>query len=218
MQAQPIGWAFSFVIIAYLISGKKFEPPHFTEASKNEKGGLKLNQQDIREVDLDNIITGIMKSYGTELSILAYSYVKDVEVSKDIIQNVFIKCYTHYHTFEKRSSIKTWLYRITINQCKDYLKSQYIRRIFLQNSTMKQASYHTPETITIDKLDDEQVIAEIMSLSKKYREVLILRYIHELESREIAEVLSVSVETVKTRIRRGKNKLLPKLREEFLYD
>lgn len=218
MQAQPIGWAFSFVIIAYWIFCKKFEPPHFTEASKNEKGGLKLNQQDIREVDLDNIITGIMKSYGTELSILAYSYVKDVEVSKDIIQNVFIKCYTHYHTFEKRSSIKTWLYRITINQCKDYLKSQYIRRMFLQNSTMKQASYHTPETITIDKLDDEQVVAEIMSLSKKYREVLILRYIHELESREIAEVLSVSVETVKTRIRRGKNKLLPKLREEFLYD
>ncbi|MCP1160764.1 MULTISPECIES: sigma-70 family RNA polymerase sigma factor [Bacillus] len=177
-----------------------------------------MNQQDIREVDLDNIITGIMKNYGTELSILAYSYVKDVEVSKDIIQNVFIKCYIHYHTFEKRSSIKTWLYRITINQCKDYLKSQYIRRMFLQNSSIKQTSYHTPETITIDKLDDEQVVAEIMSLSKKYREVLILRYIHELEAREIAEVLSVSVETVKTRIRRGKNKLLPKLREEFLYD
>lgn len=63
---------------------------------------------------------------------------------------------------------------------------------------------HSPESITLQKWDEEQVVAQIMNLGKKYREVLILRYIQELEVREIAEILSMSNETVKTRIRRGR--------------
>lgn len=139
-----------------------------------------------------------------------------MEASKDIVQNVFIKCYTRLGTFEGRSSIKTWLYRITINECKDYLRSQYIKRIFFFGHIKEEITSQSPETITIQKLDDEQVINHIMNLSKKYREVLVLRYIHSLEIKEIAEVLTISAETVKTRIRRGKNLLKPLLKEEFL--
>ncbi|EFV78285.1 sigma-70 family RNA polymerase sigma factor [Cytobacillus pseudoceanisediminis] len=166
--------------------------------------------------DPDIVMTNIMKQYGTELSILAYSYIKDLEASKDIVQTAFIKCYTHLDTFEGRSSIKTWLYRITINQCKDYLRSHYLKRIFLFGQIKEEVTKQSPETITMQKLDEEQVINHIMALSKKYREVLVLRYVHSLEVREIAEVLNIPAETVKTRIRRGKNLLKPILKEEFL--
>ncbi|MBG9586926.1 RNA polymerase factor sigma C [Cytobacillus firmus] len=161
-------------------------------------------------------MTNIMTQYGTELSVLAYSYIRDLEASKDIVQNVFIKCYTHLDTFEGRSSIKTWLYRITINQCKDYLRSHYLKRIFLFGHAKEEATRQSPETITMQKLAEEQVINHIMTLSKKYREVLVLRFIHSFEVREIAEVLNIPAETVKTRIRRGKNLLKPILKEEFL--
>ncbi|MBN8201443.1 sigma-70 family RNA polymerase sigma factor [Bacillus sp. NTK034] len=168
--------------------------------------------------DPDIVMTYIMKQYGTELSVLAYSYIRDLEASKDIVQNVFIKCYTHLDTFEGRSSIKTWLYRITINQCKDYLRSHYLKRIFLFGQIKEEVTKQSPETITLQKLDEEQVINHMMTLSKKYREVLVLRFIHSLEVREIAEVLNIPAETVKTRIRRGKNLLKPILKEEFLYE
>ncbi|SIA97522.1 RNA polymerase sigma factor, sigma-70 family [Mycobacteroides abscessus subsp. abscessus] len=122
----------------------------------------------------------------------------------------------HIKGFEKRSSLKTWLYRITVNQCKDYLKSYYIRKIFLTDDTKEQTTEQTPETITLRKLNDQGIVDHIMSLPKKYREVLILRFIHELESKEIAEILSVPLDTVKTRIRRAKDKLRPTLKEEYL--
>ncbi|WP_436373830.1 sigma-70 family RNA polymerase sigma factor [Cytobacillus sp. BC1816] len=176
------------------------------------------NIQEKGSESLEVIVTEIMNAYGTELSTLAFSYVKDIEASKDIVQNVFIKCFTHLDEFEGRSSIRTWLYRITINQCKDYLRSYYIKKVFLIGQVKEEITVHSPESITLQKWDEEQVVAQIMNLGKKYREVLILRYIQELEVREIAEILSISNETVKTRIRRGKNKLVPMLKGEFLYD
>lgn len=167
---------------------------------------------------LQQSLNEIMDRYGTELSILAFSYVKDIEAAKDIVQNVFVKCYTHMDSFQGKSSLKTWLYRITINECKDYLKSSYIRRIFLGGHVKEEPSHRTPEAVLIKKAEDEQVIAAIMDLGKRYREVMILRYIHHLEVKEIADVLEVSAETIKTRIRRAKMKLLPKVKEELLYE
>ncbi|WP_053368166.1 sigma-70 family RNA polymerase sigma factor [Bacillus sp. FJAT-27245] len=168
--------------------------------------------------DLQQSLNEIMDRYGTELSILAFSYVKDIEAAKDIVQNVFVKCYTHIHSFQGKSSLRTWLYRITINECKDYLKSSYLKRIFLGGRVKEEPTHQTPEAVLLKKSEDEQVIMAIMSLGKKYREVMILRYIHHLEVKEIAHVLEVSAETVKTRIRRAKMKLLPVVKEELLYE
>lgn len=166
----------------------------------------------------EHSIDEIIDRYGTELSVLAFSYVRDIEASKDIVQNVFIKCYTHLHTFQGKSSLKTWLYRITINQCKDYLRSNYLRKIFLVGSTKEEIQEQTPETITIAKMEEQQVIDQIMGLSRKYREVMVLKYIHQLEIKEIAEIMSLSVNTIKTRIRRAKEQLLAGVKEEFLYE
>ncbi|WP_253701625.1 sigma-70 family RNA polymerase sigma factor [Bacillus sp. FJAT-27445] len=168
--------------------------------------------------DLKQSLNEIMDRYGTELSILAFSYVKDIEEAKDIVQNVFVKCYTHLHSFQGNSSLKTWLYRITINECKDYLKSSYFKKIILGGHVKENSTHITPETVLLKKAENEQVIAAIMGLGKKYREVTILRYIHHLEVKEIADVLGLSAETVKTRIRRAKMKLLPNVKEDLLYE
>jgi RNA polymerase sigma-70 factor, ECF subfamily len=173
------------------------------------------NAINIENENADMLLDDIMEEFGTDLTILAFSYVKDIEASKDIVQTVFLKCFLHIKGFEKRSSLKTWLYRITVNQCKDYLKSYYIRKIFLTDDTKERATKQTPETITLRKLNNQGIIDHIMRLPKKYREVLILRFIHELKSKEIAEILSVPLDTVKTRIRRAKDKLRPTLKEEY---
>lgn len=174
------------------------------------------NYQQIEySVESNYSLEEIMNLFGTELSILAFSYVKDIEASKDIVQNVFIKCFLHLNTFQGRSTLKTWLYRITINQCKDYIKSNYFKKILLVGFTRDAETKLTPETITLKKVENEEVITKIMELNKKYREVLILRYIHQLDIKEIANVLSLSAETIKTRIRRAKLKLLPAIKGDF---
>ncbi|MDA6131003.1 hypothetical protein OSK38_26985, partial [Escherichia coli] len=62
------------------------------------------------EEDIHTIVEDLMIEYGSELASLAFSYVKDTAQAKDIVQNVFISCYQHLHSFKGDSSIKTWLY------------------------------------------------------------------------------------------------------------
>ena len=159
-----------------------------------------------------------MIEYGNELVRLAFSYVKDTEIAKDMVQNTFIKCYKNLDSFRFDAQIKTWLYRITINECKDYLKSWNYKMVQVKsfiNETAKSISPST-EKIVIDKYNNEEIKDTIFSLPKMYREVVYLYYYDSLKTEEIAKVLDIPVNTVKTRLRRAKQRLKPMIKEAEL--
>lgn len=163
---------------------------------------------------MNAVIEDLMLDYGTELTSLAFSYVKDVAQAKDIVQNVFILCYQHLHQFKGDSSIKTWLYRITINQCKDYLKSSYFRRMFSFEKMEKEIrSEGNPEADLLSKDRKSQVEKIVLSLRPKYKEVIFLYYYKDFSIDEIASILKIPANTVKTRLKRGRG-YLKKLMEE----
>ncbi|MEC2074593.1 sigma-70 family RNA polymerase sigma factor [Metabacillus fastidiosus] len=170
--------------------------------------------------DIDHLLSELMQMYGTELTTLAYSYTKNVETAKDIVQTVFIKCYQKLNTFQGKASIKTWLYRITINQCKDYLRSSYFRRVIPFGMRIKDnlESGNNTEEIVLRNNTKLQIEECIKRLSSKYRDVLILYYVQELSIKEIVQVLGISNNTVKTRLRRAKEKLLPIIYEEDMFN
>lgn len=156
-----------------------------------------------------------MIEYGNDLVRLAFSYVKDAEIAKDMVQNTFIKCYKKLDLFRFDAQIKTWLYRITINECKDYLKSWNYKMVQVKsfvNETAKSILPSTEKTV-IDKFNNEQIKDTIFSLPKMYREVVYLYYYDSLTTEEIAKVLEVSVNTVKTRLRRAKQRLHTVIKE-----
>lgn len=150
-----------------------------------------------------------MIDYGNELVRLAFSYVKDVEIAKDMVQNSFIKCYKNMESFQYDAHIKTWLYRITINECKDYLKSWNYKMVQVKSFIHETAKSIIPSTekTVIDKYNNEKIKDTIFSLPKIYREVVYLYYYNSLTTEEIAKVLGISVNTVKTRLRRAKQRL-----------
>ena len=157
----------------------------------------------------DFLLEKIMIDYGNELVRLAFSYVKDAEIAKDLVQNTFIKCYKSLESFRFDAQIKTWLYRITINECKDYLKSWHYKMVQVKsfiNETTKSIIPST-EKIVIEKHNKEEIKDTIFSLPKVYREVVYLYYYDSLTSEEIASVLGIPVNTVKTRLRRAKQRL-----------
>ena len=98
----------------------------------------------------DYVLDKIMIEYGNELVRLAFSYVKDAEIAKDIVQNTFVKCYKKLDSFRFDAQIKTWLYRITINECKDYLKSWHYKMVRVKsfiNETTKSIIPSTEKTV-----------------------------------------------------------------------
>ncbi|MBD8035801.1 sigma-70 family RNA polymerase sigma factor [Solibacillus sp. A46] len=167
----------------------------------------------------DFLLEKIMIEYGNELVRLAFSYVKDVETAKDLVQNTFIKCYKNIDSFRYDAQIKTWLYRITINECKDYLKSWNYKMVQVKSFINETAKSILPSTEkkVIDKYNNEEIKDTIYSLPKVYREVVYLYYYDSLSTEEIANVLDISVNTVKTRLRRAKQRLESMLKEAELH-
>lgn len=166
----------------------------------------------------DFILEKVMIEYGNELVRLAFSYVKDTEIAKDMVQNTFIKCYLNLDSFRFDAQIKTWLYRITINECKDYLKSWNYKMVQVKSFINETAKSISPsaEKIVIYKHNNEEIKDTIFSLPKVYREVVYLYYYDSLKTEEIAKVLDVPVNTVKTRLRRAKQRLEPMMKEAEL--
>ncbi|OZM58391.1 RNA polymerase factor sigma C [Lottiidibacillus patelloidae] len=168
--------------------------------------------------DLDDksaLIDEIMIKYGQEILQLAYSFVNNKEVAEDLTQDIFVKCYKSLHTFKGNSKIRTWLWKIAINHCKDYLKSWYNNKIIISEdeSMFDKTQKESVEMAVIQKGDDEKMAVAVMNLEIKYREVIYLFYFQELTIREISKLIGIKQSTIKTRLRRAKEILKEELED-----
>ncbi|MGG1630892.1 sigma-70 family RNA polymerase sigma factor [Rossellomorea sp. NRS-1567] len=82
-------------------------------------------------------ISELIDLHGQQLINLAYTYCKDWSMSEDIVQEVFISAYKNFDTFKGKSSYKTWLYAITINKSKDFLRKPSMKEPLLQRMMNK---------------------------------------------------------------------------------
>lgn len=152
----------------------------------------------------ERCLNDAMEQHGDYLKRLIFTYVKDIQKAEDIVQEVFIKFYKNLDRFEGRSSIKTFLYRIAINESHNYLRSWHYRKFEVTERIKMWKNRVSVESEYLQK-EQNQTIAELVnSLPVKYREVLWLYYYMELSVMEVADVLNCSDNTVKTRLARGR--------------
>jgi RNA polymerase sigma-70 factor, ECF subfamily len=165
--------------------------------------------------DKDLLIDEIMNKYGQEILQLAYSYVNNKTIAEDLTQDIFVKCYKSLHTYSGKSKLRTWLWRIAINHCKDFHRSWYTKNVVIAGEEMPSngTKKELVEQAVIQKEEDDELIAAIMTLPIKYREVIYLFYYEELPLKEIALVTDTGLNTVKTRLRRAKELLKEELEE-----
>ncbi|MGP4079272.1 sigma-70 family RNA polymerase sigma factor [Pseudalkalibacillus sp. R45] len=146
------------------------------------------------------ILCDAVSTYGKQLTNFAFSYVKDWGLSEDIVQEVFLKAFRNYQSFRGDSSFKTWLYKITANQCKDYLKSSYFKRVVLSNFLLTKPKRDEYEIFS----NNDELSQSVFRLPVKYREIIILHYYEDLKIKEIANLLNMKEATVKTRLQRAR--------------
>ena len=146
-----------------------------------------------------------MMLYGQDLLQLVYTYVRDKALAQDLTQEIFMKCYEAYPTYKGKSTLKTWMWRIAINHCKDYLKSWYNQnfQVAVDAGIDVQASSNVEQQV-IQQDEQERLAKTVMQLPIMYREVIYLFYFEDYTSKEIAVVLSTNENTVKTRLRKAK--------------
>lgn len=155
----------------------------------------------------DDKLKFLMEGYGNDVIRLAYSILKHRQLAEDVAQEVFIKCYKNLDNFRNESSYKTWIFRITINSCKDVKKSWHYRNIvindFFTNFKKDDAAFEEKPF----NEENEFLSHQIMKLPNNFREVIILFYYHDLSIEEIADLLNCKPNTIKSRLHRGRLKL-----------
>ena len=153
-------------------------------------------------------IETLMRQYGNDVLRTAYMYVKDVHTAEDIFQDVFIKVNQKLSTFEGNSSIKTWIIRITINTCKDYLKSAWNRRVVPMMEYQEDAIVSESDYDIVEKQDTNQLVKKtVMSLPEKYRDIVLCVYFQEMTVTEAANALGIAEGTAKSRLSRARLRL-----------
>jgi RNA polymerase sigma-70 factor (ECF subfamily) len=170
------------------------------------------NMMDEREQILDQL----MLEYSDGILHLVYTYVKNRAVAEDLTQEIFIKCYEKLSQYNQQATIKTWLYRIASNHCKDYLRSWHYRKITLNEKIWDYipSKEKQVEDEIITKNEENSLANAVMNLPIKYREVVVLHYYEELSLAEISKITTVNINTLKTRLKRAKELLKDKMIEE----
>ncbi len=147
--------------------------------------------------------------------------------AEDLTQDVFIKAGQGLKTFRSESQISTWLYRIATNVAMDRLRSPAFQRVIESADAdvddvgiwMAEKALSIEQHITRDEMC-ECIAKYVNKLPRNYRAVVVLSMMEGFSNKEIAEILKLSLETVKIRLHRGKVRLKVELETncDFSYD
>ncbi len=160
----------------------------------------------------DSAFEQLVRKYQNYIFRLAFSMVKDEEDAKELTQEVFIKVYTSIQGFSGRSSLSTWLYRITYNLCLDYLKKNRKKKLLTQSLDDSEniellslkADTQTPE----EALEAAEIRADIKeglrTLPQEQRILIEFKDVLGLSYEEILEVTGLKSGTLKSRLFRGR--------------
>jgi len=147
----------------------------------------------------------LVKRHKEKVRNIIYLTMNNSALVDDIAQEVFITVYRNLKQFRFESQFTTWLYRITVNRCKDYLRKMNVRRIF---SPLEEGSEVGEFDSPVENNDVSRIVMDAISkLPSKLRLPLVLKDIEGFSYQEISESLNCEMGTVKSRIFRGRERL-----------
>lgn len=164
----------------------------------------------------EEAFAALVKKYKTKVFNLAFSITRKLEVADDLAQEAFIKAYIGLPKFNLKSEFGTWLYRITINHVKDYLRKKGRMNKISLNDLKENLFIQEDEVMRIEKEKAEEqrrklVHKAIQALPEKHQIILSLRDIQGFPYGEIAKILKISHGTVDSRLYRARKMLRKKL-------
>ncbi len=144
-----------------------------------------------------------IERYSDTIRRLCMLHLKNYADTEDIFQTVFLKYVLSSVSFENQEHEKAWFIRVTINACKDLLKSFFRSRTISLDEVMEQPAELSP--------DYREILEAVLSLPQKYRDVVYLYYFEDYTAPQISRILGKNVNTIYTLLTRSKQILREKL-------
>ena len=135
---------------------------------------------------------------------------KSKELAEDISQEVFMRAFDKYHTFDMTKPVRPWLYQIMLNMIRSYYRKNIFHIQLEALTKLPQDETTFVEQNFFKKEEDRYLWHKISSLSLKLREVLVLHFYMDMTLEEVAQILKIPLGTCKSRL----NAALTKLRQD----
>lgn len=139
---------------------------------------------------------------------------EDVE---DIAQQVFLKVYLSLKKFDQRAAFSTWLYKITVNECWDYLRKKKVRPLVYESDLSEEQVSRLEGIVSAERVSlgasDRAEVRDLLErmldkLPEQDRQLLVLKEVEGFSVQELAEILNLNANTVKVRLFRARGRIM----------
>ena len=159
----------------------------------------------------------IVERYQSKVFSIIYGILRNHNDAEDISQQVFAKVYFSIGNFDFRSSLLTWIYKITVNECYDYLRKKRVRKLVYESDFSEEDSLHmensgaaTDAAPSVDEtLARRDLALKLLSkISEEDRNLILLKEVEGHSVEELSQMTGMNENTIKVKLFRARQKLV----------
>jgi RNA polymerase sigma-70 factor (ECF subfamily) len=158
----------------------------------------------------------IVERYQSKVFSIIYGILRNHNDAEDIAQQVFAKIYFSIGNFDFRSSLLTWIYKITVNECYDYLRKKKVRKLVYESDfseedslRMENSEQHSDKVPFDRSLAQRDLVTKLLAkVSDEDRNLMMLKEVEGHSVEELAEMTGMNENTIKVKLFRARQKLL----------
>jgi RNA polymerase sigma-70 factor (ECF subfamily) len=159
----------------------------------------------------------IVERYQSKVYSIIYGILRNRNDAEDIAQQVFAKIYFSIGNFDFRSSLLTWIYKITVNECYDYLRKKRVRKLVYESDFSEEDALQMENSQTAvdlnapvdETLERRDLLLKMLSkVSEEDRMLMLLKEVEGHSVEELAQMTGMNENTIKVKLFRTRQKLL----------
>lgn len=170
----------------------------------------------------------IVERYQGKVFSIIHGILRNRNDAEDIAQQVFTKIYFSLSKFDFRSALVTWIYKITVNECYDYLRKQKVRKLTYESDMSEDDLRRIDNVEDVGRnpaadIDNSTALKEIVvrlldKLSEEERQLLVLKEVEGYPVEELARMVAMNENTVKVKLFRARQKLVKAAKKSGILD
>src|SRR5271154_6797347 len=199
--------------LPYPVSGGRVQAKTRVDHRNSEEASLVRRVQARDEIAFRDIV----ERYQAKVFSIIYGILRNHNDAEDIAQQVFAKIYFSIQSFDFRSSLLTWIYKITVNECYDYLRKKRVRKLVYESDfseedaqRMEASDPAVDPSAPMDKqLAQRDLVTKLLSkVSPEDRSLIMLKEVEGHSVEELAAMTGLNENTIKVKLFRTRQKLL----------
>jgi RNA polymerase sigma-70 factor (ECF subfamily) len=159
----------------------------------------------------------IVERYQSKVFSIIYGILRNHNDAEDISQQVFAKIYFSIQSFDFRSSLLTWIYKITVNECYDYLRKKRVRKLVYESDFSEEDALHMENTGSAadaapgvdQRLASRDLAMKLLAkISEEDRNLILLKEVEGHSVEELSQMTGMNENTIKVKLFRARQKLV----------